>query len=187
MQVLLIDNGTSLLSKLQLLIPSTEITRRWDDLSDLDINSFNIIILSGSVEASVFWQHDLFKDEINIIKNGSIPVIGICFGCQLIAHAFGGTLKELDEKHKGKREVIVLDKEFSNKETISVFENHKWIIDKIPEDFKILAESSEGPEAIKHINKPIYGFQFHPEHLVDETEGDSIFLGLFNKLVENNI
>lgn len=155
---------------------------KFDDISDLNVSEFDFVILSGSRDSSVVWQHDDFQDEISLIRSLQIPLIGICFGCELIAYSFGGTLKELPIRHKGIRSIKITDNNFYSKSEISVYENHRWIIDKMPEGFKVLACSDDGPEAIKHSNRPIYGLQFHPENFVDETEGNEVFLKLFQEL-----
>ena len=78
--------------------------------------------------------------------------------------------------------IISKDIIFKNNKKIKIYESHSWKIAEIPEDFIILAKSKDSIEIIKHKEKEIYGFQFHPEHLVDKTEGDEIFLNLFNKI-----
>ncbi len=181
MKVLLIDNGTSLLDKLQELIPGIEIIKKWNNILDSDLNYFDLVILSGSSNSSVVWQHEDFKDEINLIRSSKVPLIGICFGSELIAYSFGGSLRELTTRHKGIRSINIVDDFGFHKPVISVYENHRWIIDKMPQEFSVLAKSDDGPEAIKHINLPIYGLQFHPENFVDITEGDEFFLGILSK------
>lgn len=179
MKILLIDNGTSLLAKLEDLIPGAEIVKKWDE--EFNAEEFDMVVLSGSKDSSVVWNHELFQKEINLIQKTKKPLIGICFGCELIAYAFGGKLKELREVHKGIREIEFLSLDLSSEKKVKVYEHHKWIIESLPEPFVVLAQSSEGPELIKHKTLPIYGLQFHPENFTVETSGDEIFRTLLSK------
>lgn len=186
MKVLLIDNGTTLLEKLCTLIPGDEIVHRPNDIKISDSKNFDLIILSGSKDLTVKYDQEYFKKEIELIKISKIPLIGICLGCELIATAFGGTIKRLDERHSGIRDITAVSDNkilaLEKGESYKVYEGHRWIIDTAPQNFDVLATSDEGPEIIKHNTLPIWGFQFHPENLTDQTEGDEIFLNLFSKL-----
>lgn len=179
MKILLIDNGTTLLNKLKALIPGDEVTHAYDDV-DVDTHNFDLAILSGGSKYQLVGNEDKFEKEINFIKNTKIPIIGICFGYELVATAFGATLKELPENKKGMYEVRVLD-ESLGVGVIKVYENHRWVVDQLPEVFDVLAVSDDGLEIIKHKNLSIYGMQFHPENLVEETGGDELFLKLLSR------
>ncbi len=183
MKVLLIDNGTTLLEKLRTLIPGEEFVVRFDNLKMVNTDNFDLIILSGSHDNSIVWDGDKYIDEINFVKNTKKPLIGICFGFELIVKAFGGEINELENKDRGIREIEILNSNIYNKKTIKVYESHRWTVGKLPEFFDILAKSEIGSEIIKHKTLPIYGFQFHPENFVDELEGDEIFIKLFSNLV----
>lgn len=182
MKVLLIDNGSILLEKLKTLIPGEESIIKFDSLKSVNTDNFDLVILSGSHDNSIVWNGDKYLDELNFVKNTTKPIIGICFGLELIVKSFGGEIKELENKDKGIKEIEILDKSIYSKPVIKVYESHRWTVGKLPEDFDILAKSEIGPEIIKHKTLPIYGFQFHPENFVDELEGDEVFLQLFSNL-----
>lgn len=184
MKVLLIDNGTSLLPKLQRLIPGAEVTVKFSDVKLSDVSAFDLVVLSGGGPYNVLYDHDQFKEEIKIVRSGK-PIIGICFGCELLAHAFGGELKELPSNRRGIFEIEITDEKLGPK-NVKVYEGHRWAIAKLPEDFEVLAKSETGPEIIKHKILPIYGLQFHPENFIDQTEGDKLFLGLFQSIKERS-
>jgi len=188
MKVLLIDNGTTLLNKLEDLIPGQEIVHAWDDLSGVDYADFELIVLSGGSKFEIVGHENRLKDEMKIIKTSETPLVGICFGCELIAEAYGGILGKGKEDHHGIVEVEVLNQNeiFGGRKYLKVYEHHRWLIKTLPENFIALAKSADCFEAIKHKEKPIYGFQFHPEQLVEQTDGDEIFLNLFNQ-IRNNI
>ncbi len=182
MKILLIDNGTTLLNKLKVLIPGKEIVHSFADF-DTDTTDFDVVILSGGSKYQLVGNEDIFKKEIDFIKNAKIPVIGICFGYELIVTAFGGTLKELSQDKKGMYEVRLLDKSLGEG-IVRVFESHRWVVDMLPETFDVLGISNDGPEIIKHKNLPLYGFQFHPENFVEESEGDELFLKILNSSID---
>lgn len=179
MKILLIDNGTTLLNKLRKLIPGEEIVHTFDNF-DTDTTDFNLVILSGGSRYQLVGNENKFSKEINFIQNTNVPVIGICFGYELIAIAFGATLKELSENKKGMYEVQVLD-EHLGKRIVRVYESHKWVVDSLSGVFEVLGISNDGPEIIKHKQKTIYGMQFHPENFIEETEGDELFLKLLSQ------
>lgn len=185
MKVLLIDNGTTLLTKLERLIPGHEIVRSWKDFTPEQCADADLVILSGGSKFQLTGNEGEFERELTLIRKTKKPLVGICFGCELIAVAWGGTLKEMKKKHKGIRKIAVLQPEFfGGKTELSVFENHRWIIDAIPEGFEILAKSEQGPEMIKNKTLPIYGLQFHPENFVDQTEDDDVFLQFLSSVTQ---
>jgi len=182
MKVLLIDNETTLLEKLKRLIPGDEVVRRFDSFDSREAREFDLVILSGSSLGPLVGNEDKFSQEIYFIKNTAKPLIGICFGFELIVTAFGGELKKLDKKDRGEKEIEILNKTIYGKEKVNVYENHEWGVESVPNDFNILAKSVTGPEIITHKALPIYGFQFHPENFTDELAGDEVFLQLFSQL-----
>jgi len=175
-KILLVDNETKHVNELTKLIPGIEDVRSWYELNGNEADIYDLIILSGSSSASVVWHNSFFEKEIELIKNTKIPIIGICFGCELIAFSFGASFKELEVEHHGVRN-IKLNREINidTDKTIQVYEHHRWIISTMSDELTVLGSSDDGPEFIKHKNFPIYGLQFHPEHLCNVTDGRKIF------------
>lgn len=185
MKTLLIDNNTKHLEKLKKLIPNHEVTVTWKNIPS-NVSDFDLIILSGSRDSSVVWNHEDFKDEIYIIKNTDKPLIGICFGCELIAYSFNCPLNELKEMHTGIREIYFTDQTLTTKDKALVYEHHRWEIEKLNDTFQLVASSKDCPEIIKHVTRPMYGLQFHPENITDETFGDELFNSVVSKLINNS-
>lgn len=184
MKILLIDNGTTLLDKLKKLIPGDESVVSFDTFTAEAAAHSELIILSGSSEGPLFSQKPRFTEEISFIRETKKPVIGICFGHELIVQAFGGSLHELPQQKVG---TVVINVErdhelFWGRQQFSAYENHRWGIKTLPDDFEVLASSEHGPEVIRHKSRPIYGFQFHPENCMDKHIADEIFLGVLNRL-----
>jgi len=185
--VLIIDNRTFYLNSLKNLFSSHKITViDWEKFKSHNLENYDLIVLSGGHPYSITHHPNLFKQEIEIVKSTTIPVLGICLGFEIIVYSFGGTLKELLRREKGILE-IKAEKEdpiFGDIRIIEVFENHRWIAKKLPYELIALARSKDGVEVVKHKDRLIYGFQFHPEIVVDKND-----LRIFNnflKLVERS-
>lgn len=102
------------------------------------------------------------------MMNFDVPLIGFCLGHEIIAAAYRGRIKKL-EKYYQKKEIIRIicdDPIFEGLETneVSLMKKHSFHVSELPSDFVVLGESDTTPhEIIKHKDKPIYGFQSHPE------------------------
>ncbi len=129
----------------------------------------DLVVLSGGHSFSVVEHPEKWKNEVDFIRSCKKPIIGICLGFELIAHAYGSTLKRMKNKEKGTIQITMGTKKFH------VFENHRWVVEKTGTKLRSLARSKDGIEAIRHRKKPIYGFQFHPEMFVRKTDGKRLF------------
>ncbi len=137
-------------------------------ISVSEVKSFSPkgIILSGGPK-SVYSKDAPFCDK-KIFSLG-IPILGICYGLQLICHLFGGKVKEAESHEYGNSYVKILDNEdlfygFSSGERIRVWMSHGDRVERIPEGFLKIAESENSPIcAISDKKRKIYGVQFHPE------------------------
>lgn len=96
-----------------------------------------------------------------------IPILGICYGSQLMAYLLGGSVTTAPVSEYGKTEVdihtdSVLLKGISPK-TIC-WMSHTDYIEKAPEDFRVIASTSVCPvAAMENLEKNLYAVQFHPE------------------------
>lgn len=133
-------------------------------LSELRDKDPKGLILSGG-PASVYGKGAPIPDK-RIFELG-IPVLGICYGMQLIAHLLGGKVDKSSEREYGAAQLIIskptdlfygLDKEQK------VWMSHGDRIIKLPVDYSIIAHTANAPQAaIYDPYKKIYGVQFHPE------------------------
>ncbi|MDR1662930.1 MAG: glutamine-hydrolyzing GMP synthase [Endomicrobium sp.] len=128
------------------------------------IRSLNGVVLSGSYD-SVYSKSAPWPDSK--VWELNVPILGICYGMQLIAEHFGGKVVSSKRREFGVASVSVkcgcsLFKGLKSKETLWM--SHSDRISKIPKDFKITAKSENSPyAAVENISKNIYGVQFHPE------------------------
>lgn len=106
------------------------------------------------------------------ILNLNIPVLGICYGAQLISKLLGGDVQSADMKEYGKQEISYGNSIlFQNvrKENVC-WMSHSDFISRIPEGFTVTAKTWTCPvAAFENAERKIYGVQFHPEvmHTID--------------------
>jgi len=105
------------------------------------------------------------KVEKEIFELG-IPILGICYGVQLMAQMLGGEVKTPDVREYGKIEVN-LSKDsaiFAGLEENQCWMSHTDYISRTPEGFDIIATTKDCPvAAMANVSKKLYGVQFHPE------------------------
>ena len=132
-----------------------------------NFNDIKGIILSGgpsTVTQKIYPRisKDIFEKKI--------PILGICYGLQLIAKVFGGKIKKSEKKREfGEATLIeksnsILFKNFFINKKASVWMSHQDVVFKIPKNFKNIASTKNSKyTAIQNEKKKIYGIQFHPE------------------------
>ncbi len=96
-----------------------------------------------------------------------IPVLGICYGAQLIAHTLGGRVEHAEESEYGKKEVTFF-KNSPISEKIPIrsvcWMSHTDLVTALPDGFEALAATESCPvTAFGNLQKKVYGVQFHPE------------------------
>ena len=150
------------------------------------IKAFNAkgIILSGG-PASVMEEGALLCDrELFGLK---IPILGICYGMQLITHILGGKVDPSTHREFGRAELML--KEFSHlfeevNNNSTVWMSHGDRISKLPNGFKGIAFTGNSPlAAIENPVAQIYGLQFHPE-VVHTTDGTKILNNFLFKICQ---
>ncbi len=122
------------------------------------------IILSGG-PSSVYDENSPKIDSS--IFNLNVPILGICYGSQLIVHLNGGKITSAKKREYGFAEITIIKKNSLFEglpEKFSVWMSHGDFIEKIPDNFISIAKTENSPyAAIKSLNSPFWGVQFHPE------------------------
>jgi len=122
------------------------------------------IILSGG-PASVYADGAPIADKT--IFDLGIPVLGICYGLQLIAYQLGGEVDKAARREYGKAHLIIDDTSdlFSGLNgSTTVWMSHGDYLTHLPDGFEPIAHTENSPIcAIRNAERKIYGVQFHPE------------------------
>jgi GMP synthase (glutamine-hydrolysing) len=122
------------------------------------------IILSGG-PSSVFDKDAPILDKKILELN--VPILGICYGLQIIAHILGGKVEKGKKREYGRAEIDIQDssdlfKGLDKKQ--NVWMSHGDFVVKLPQRYQALATTESIPyAAVKNPEKKIYGLQFHPE------------------------
>jgi GMP synthase (glutamine-hydrolysing) len=123
------------------------------------------IILSGG-PASVY------EDGVPTIDANMLdvaPVLGVCYGMQLLAHLQGGKVVDAGKREYGRAEVQVTEPAglfagFQPQERMTAWMSHGDHVDVPPPGYVVTASSASVPiAAMRHKDRPIHGVQFHPE------------------------
>jgi len=122
------------------------------------------LILSGG-PASVY-ERNAPKLNREILDLG-LPVLGLCYGHQLLAQMVGGVVKPGERREYGKTQVVV-DKAAGVLEGLSrkewVWMSHGDTVYSLSSDYEVLAHTENCPvAAFRHKDKAVYGLQWHPE------------------------
>lgn len=114
-----------------------------------------------------------------------VPVLGICYGCQLMAYTLGGKVSSCVTSEYGKTETIYDNSSLLFKglpEKAVSWMSHTDFVSEIPEGFKVTAHTADCPAAAyENAEKKLYAVQFHPE--VNHTENGCKMIDSFVKNV----
>ena len=110
-----------------------------------------------------------------------VPVLGLCYGCQLIAHTLGGKVETAPAREFGKTATHfnTTSPLFTDlPEEATTWMSHVDYVGKLPEGFESIAHTDHCPvAAMQNLDKKIFGFQYHPE--VEHTQNGSKMLRNF--------
>ena len=130
------------------------------------------IVLGGSgahVSENKPWQAPLCRWIQQHIDKRT-PILGICYGHQLIAHLAGTATTRLTEKRKGWRPVRFMEDArlgIGEGEEKQLLVSHQEYVDEVPTDFEVFAKSPEFVvDGLRHKSLPIWSVQAHPEATV---------------------
>ena len=137
------------------------------------------VVLSGS-PFSVN-QTEAFKPDLSAFK-GKIPVLGICYGAQLMAHYAGGKVEQAGTREYGRAHLSFINQEDVLMKGVrpesQVWMSHGDTITVIPEHFNVIASTNEVKVGAYQIEgEPTWAVQFHPE--VFHSEDGTIILNNF--------
>ena len=151
---------------------------------DIDDSVKGIILSGGPLNV---YEIKKYSFDQKMIQNG-IPVLGICFGHQILSKLNGGKVKKSKHREFGlanivkKKESILIKNFFNNKKLVKVWMSHADQVSKLPKKFNVVASSQNSKFAIiENKEKKFYGVQFHPE--VTHTENGKKIISNFIFLI----
>jgi len=136
-------------------------------LNELQKSKVSAVILSGG-PASV-WNENAPKCDPELLE-GKIPLLGICYGMQMLAHSLGGKVSPSSNREYGKTKIKLVEDSLlfsAVPKEFSVWMSHGDIVEKAPPGWKLLAFSANDHNrvcvGIENSSLKIVGLQFHPE------------------------
>ncbi|MDA9641933.1 glutamine-hydrolyzing GMP synthase [bacterium] len=155
-------------------------------IKDIDHTVKGIILSGGPLNVYQINKYSFDKKILQL----NIPVLGICFGHQILSKLNGGKVKQSKHREFGlaniykKNDSLLTANFFNIKKSKKVWMSHADQVSKIPKNFKIIASSTNSKFAIvENKMKKFYGVQFHPE--VTHTENGKKIISNFIFLICN--
>ncbi|MFC6786979.1 type 1 glutamine amidotransferase [Halobaculum halobium] len=151
------------------------------DLAEFDANArelpeqfdFDGVVITGS-RSSVYWDEEWIPPLVEWTAEAAergLPILGVCYGHQVLAEALGGRVGGMDDfeigynevTHRGDDELFAgIDEEFT------VFTTHGDAVVELPPGAELLAENEFGVHAFR--KGDCWGVQFHPEYDIETAE-----------------
>ena len=188
-KILIIDFGsqfTQLIARRirELGVFSEIISHKKIKLKDIDQTIKGIILSGGPLNVYQINKYSFDKKIINL----NVPILGICFGHQILSKLNGGKVKQSKHREFGlanifkKNESLLIKNFFNKQKSKKVWMSHADQVSKLPKNFKVIASSTNSKFAIvENKLKKFYGIQFHPE--VTHTENGKKLISNFIFLI----
>ncbi len=168
--LLVVDNGSVYTPSLLNCIKDLNINFEhhiFSDISSLNLGNYSSVILSGrrknnsemNIINSKLVKHSLEEDK---------PLLGICYGAEILALTLGGTIKKMISSRHGLYEINITKNNLLCSGKIKGFESHSYMVSKLGSSFTQIAASDDCEfEIFQYDGKNIFGTQFHPEMSTD--------------------
>jgi GMP synthase (glutamine-hydrolysing) len=151
------------------------------DLSEFDVTEGNVpphfdydgVVITGS-SSSVYWDEDWIHNLVSWVADADerdLPILGVCFGHQVVAEAIGGTVEDMGDFELGYSHISRTDGDVllsGISDDFLVFTSHGDVVTDLPPGATLLAENEYGVHAFRRSHA--FGVQFHPEYDVQTAE-----------------
>ncbi|MFC7204884.1 type 1 glutamine amidotransferase [Haloferax namakaokahaiae] len=151
------------------------------DLSEFDVTEGNLpahfdydgVVVTGS-SSSVYWDDEWIQDLVSWVADADergLPILGVCFGHQVVAEALGGTVADMGDFELGYSHISRTDDDellSGISEDFLVFTSHGDVVTDLPPGATLLAENEYGVHAFRRNHA--FGVQFHPEYDMQTAE-----------------
>ena len=191
-KILVLDNYDSFVytlnGYLQQLGATTEVLRN-DVVSEAELptllSNYDAVLLSPGPGTPA--EAGLSIPVVRYALEHNFPVFGVCLGHQAIGEAMGATVRQADELMHGKTSLVehrdsLIFQGLNHPFTATRYHSLAIVRETVPAELEITAETIKSPTSaggvimgVRHVSKPIYGVQFHPESVL--TEGGYRMLG----------
>jgi len=194
-KILIIDFGsqfTQLIARRirELSIFSEIVSHKKIRVKDINQSIKGIILSGGPLNVYQISKYTFNEKILNL----NIPILGICFGHQILSKLNGGRVKQSKHREFGlaniyrKNNSLLTNNFFTNKKFKRVWMSHADQVSKLPKNFKVIASSDNSKFAIiENKKRKFYGVQFHPEvtHTKNGKKIISNFIFLICKIKKN--
>jgi para-aminobenzoate synthetase len=161
----LVHAVAAITGEMPIVIRNDEMT--WDQIRELDFDC--AIVSPGPGRPDRERDFGVSRD---VILRATVPVLGVCLGHQGIAHLFGGVVEQVPPVHGRTSEVFHEDDPLFRgipQRFLAVRYHSLAVIDPLPPELRKIAWSTDGIlMALRHVTRPIWGVQFHPESVCTE-------------------
>ena len=164
--ILLVDNGSAYSDALASLLSSLGCELERVGPEGIDAGSlarYSAFILSGRGRPNRA-SNVANARVIGAARRAGAPLLGICYGAEILAQSLGGSLRRMASPRRGLRTVSVGRENDLCSGTLAAYESHSYEIARLPRGVGALASSAECEfEVIRVEGTQMYGTQFHPE------------------------
>lgn len=168
--ILLVDNGSVFTKNIVEFLSFTKtdhVVKTFDNVDLAKLNQFDSIILSGRRHNDQA-MNALNSKIIYYTISEKKPLLGICYGAEILALTVGGTIRKMSSIQKGQNTVQIMQNNPLCSGMMQVYQSHSYEISQLGSSLIQLGSSDSCKyEVIQYKDSQIFGTQFHPEMTPD--------------------